>query len=44
MFCGTVPAIGGIQAAKRFEMVLIDPILKRSIKHGYDVFTLPIVI
>jgi len=43
MFCGTVPANGGIQAARRFEMVLIDPILKRTIKHSYDVFPLPIV-
>jgi Protein of unknown function (DUF2848) len=41
MFCGTVPAISGIKAATRFEMVLIDPVLKRTIEHGYDVSTLP---
>ncbi|MEM9877707.1 MAG: DUF2848 domain-containing protein [Pseudomonadota bacterium] len=42
LFCGTHPAIGGVRASKRFEMALIDPVLNRSIVHGYDVMALPI--
>lgn len=43
MFCGTVPAIGGIRPAVRFEMELEDPVLGRSMAHGYDVVALPVV-
>ncbi len=43
MFCGTLGAIGGIRPATRFEMVLEDPVLARSISHAYDVAVLPVV-
>jgi hypothetical protein len=44
MFCGTLGAIGGIRPASRFEMELEDPARGRSIRHGYDVQVLPVVI
>ena len=43
MFCGTLAAIGGIRPASRFECELIDPVLQRSIRCGYDINVLPIV-
>ena len=43
MFCGTVPAIGGVRPASRFEVELEDPVLKRKIRHDYDVIALPLV-
>jgi hypothetical protein len=43
MFCGTPGAIGGIRPAARFEMELHDPVLKRSLMHGYDIDVLPVV-
>lgn len=43
MFCGTPGAIGGIRPATRFEMELQDPVLKRSLTHGYDIPVLPVV-
>jgi hypothetical protein len=43
MFCGTLPAIGGIRPAPRFEMELDDPVLGRKLTHGYHVQSLPIV-
>ncbi|MFG1289181.1 DUF2848 domain-containing protein [Xanthobacter versatilis] len=42
MFCGTLAAKGGIRPAARFEFELEDPVLKRTIRHGYDVNILPI--
>jgi len=42
MYCGTLAAKGGIRPAARFEFELEDPVLKRSIAHGYDIETLPI--
>ena len=42
MFGGTFAAKGGIRPADRFEFELEDPVLKRTIKHGYDVTTLPV--
>jgi hypothetical protein len=42
MFGGTFAAIGGIRPASRFEFELEDPVLKRSIRHGYDVIELPV--
>ena len=42
MFGGTFAAIGGIRAADRFEYELEDPVLKRTIRHGYDVITMPV--
>jgi len=43
MFGGTFAAKGGIRPASRFEFELEDPVLKRLIKHGYDVVTLPVL-
>lgn len=42
MFCGTLAAIGGIRPAERFEFEIEDPVLGRTIRHGYDVTVLPI--
>ena len=42
MFGGTFAARGGIRPADRFEMEFEDPILKRSIRHAYDVTPLPV--
>jgi Protein of unknown function (DUF2848) len=42
MFGGTFAAKGGIRPADRFEFELEDPVLKRSIRHAYDVVTLPV--
>jgi hypothetical protein len=42
MFGGTLPAIGGIRPADRFEFELEDPVLNRRLAHGYDIRTLPI--
>jgi hypothetical protein len=43
MFGGTFGAKGGIRPASRFEYELEDPVLKRSIRHAYDVIELPIL-
>jgi len=43
MFGGTFAAKGGIRPASRFEFELEDPVLKRSIRHGYDVIELPVM-
>jgi len=43
MFGGTFAAIGGIRPASRFEFELEDPVLKRSLRHGYDVIMLPVL-
>ncbi|MGH6677840.1 MAG: DUF2848 domain-containing protein [Bradyrhizobium sp.] len=42
MFGGTFGAKGGIRPADRFECELEDPVLKRTIRHAYDVITLPV--
>ncbi len=42
MFCGTLPAIGGIKSAQSFTLELEDPILKRTLRHTYRVLPLPI--
>jgi hypothetical protein len=42
MFGGTFAAIGGIRPASRFDFELEDPVLKRSLRHGYDVIALPV--
>jgi hypothetical protein len=41
MFCGTLPAKGGLRCDARFEFSLHDPVLNRTIVHGYDVTVLP---
>ena len=38
---GIVP-VGGIRPATRFECELEDPVLKRSLRHAYDVIVLPV--
>jgi hypothetical protein len=43
MFGGTFAAKGGIRPASRFEYEFEDPVLKRSIRHAYDVTTLPVM-
>ncbi|CAB3793036.1 hypothetical protein LMG28688_03639 [Paraburkholderia caffeinitolerans] len=43
MLCGTLAAIGGIRAAQAFEVVLEDPVLGRTLRHAYEVETLPVV-
>ncbi len=42
IFCGTMPAIGGIKPAERFEFEISDPVMERKISHGYDIEVLPI--
>ena len=42
MFGGTFAAKGGIRPAERFECDLEDPVLKRTIRHAYDVITMPV--
>jgi hypothetical protein len=43
MFGGTFAAKGGIRPAERFEFELEDPVRKRTIRHAYDVITLPVL-
>jgi hypothetical protein len=43
LFGGTFAAKGGIRPASRFEYELEDPVLKRSIRHAYDVIELPVL-
>ena len=43
MYGGTFAAKGGIRPADRFEYELEDPVLKRTIRHAYDVITLPVL-
>ena len=42
MFGGTLAAIGGIRSAARFEFEIRDPVLDRSISHGYSIDCLPV--
>ncbi len=42
MFCGTLAAHGGVRPADRFDFELEDPVSRRKIAHGYDIFTLPV--
>ena len=41
MFGGTLPVIGELTGAPRFEIELEDPVLGRKLSHAYDVETLP---
>jgi Protein of unknown function (DUF2848) len=43
LFGGTFAAKGGIRPADRFEFELEDPVLKRTMRHAYDVITLPVL-
>ncbi|MBT3990227.1 MAG: DUF2848 domain-containing protein [Rhodospirillaceae bacterium] len=40
---GTGAAIGGVKPADRFEYEIEDPVLGRTISHGYDVTPIPFV-
>ncbi|MBW3098160.1 DUF2848 domain-containing protein [Pseudohoeflea coraliihabitans] len=42
MFCGTLPALGGVRPARAFEARLCDPVLSRELKLGYQVRELEI--
>jgi hypothetical protein len=42
MYCGTLPAKGGIRPADGFAFELEDPVLKRKISHRYMTKVLPI--
>jgi Protein of unknown function (DUF2848) len=42
MFGGTFAAKGGIRPADRFDFEIVDPVLNRSIRHGYSIVTLPV--
>jgi len=42
MFGGTFAAKGGIRPAERFDFEIADPVLCRSIRHGYSIVTLPV--
>jgi hypothetical protein len=42
MFGGTFAAKGGIRPAERFDFEIADPVLGRSIRHGYSIVALPI--
>ena len=41
MFCGTLAAHGGVRPTSEFDFELDDPVLGRTIKHGYRVQNLP---
>lgn len=43
MFCGTLPAIGGIRPATSFSFELADPVLGQSIHGAYAIRELPLV-
>lgn len=43
MFCGTLPALGGIRPASRFLYELEDPVLRRAVRGQYTMNTLPLV-
>lgn len=41
LFCGTLPAIGGIEIGDKFEFEMEDPVLGRKIGHHYIIRCLP---
>ncbi len=43
MFGGTFAAKGGIRPATRFDYELVDPVLNRSIRHGYAITEIPVL-
>lgn len=43
MFGGTFSAIGGIRSAEKFDLLLEDPVLGRSLSHSYAIEVLPVV-
>jgi hypothetical protein len=43
MFCGTLPVRGALRGGQRFELELEDPVMRRSLRHAYQVTQLPLV-
>ncbi len=43
MFCGTFAVKGGIRPADNFEFEIHDPVLDRTIHHGYSLTKLPVL-
>lgn len=43
MFCGTVPALGGIARSDAFRMALHDPATGASLSHAYRIRELPVI-
>jgi hypothetical protein len=43
MFCGTLPAIGGVKPTESLALELFDPIRGRAIRHRYSTRVLPVV-
>lgn len=42
LFGGTCGAIGDVRFSSRFSVELFDPVRSRSIRHGYDIYPVPI--
>jgi hypothetical protein len=42
MFCGTLPAQGGIRPSRHFSFEIDDPVAGRTIRHGYGISCLPL--
>lgn len=40
---GTLPALGGVRPARRFDVDLVDPVLGRCLSCGYDIEELPVL-
>lgn len=43
MFCGTLPAKGGVRPADDFEMIVEDPALDRTLGHRYRIEPMPVI-
>jgi hypothetical protein len=41
LYCGTLPVHGQIRFGERFEVELQDPMSDRSLRHSYEVRSLP---
>ena len=42
LFSGTPSVIGGVRSASSFRMELQDPVQNRSLRHRYQIETLPV--
>ena len=42
MFCGTLPAQGGIRPSRHFSFEMDDPVAGRTIRHAYGISCLPL--
>lgn len=43
MFCGALPAIGGVRASDRFRLEMTDPATGRTLSHAYSITHLPVI-